>query len=114
MSVFDAYCDDIQVLASDISRNLSKLKGGDNSETSLKALQALFEQSTDMVKQAEVEARSYESKERKFLNEKLKGYKEDLAGMKSEYDSQMFLNQKSLLTGQKGEDRGRMLDVNEK
>jgi len=112
--VFDAYCEDIQVIANDISRNLSKMKGGDSSETCLKAIQALLEQSADMVKQAEVEARSCQSTERKYLNEKLKGYKENLASLKSDYDNQTFVNQKCLLTGQKGEDRGRMLDVNEK
>eukprot|EP00600_Ochromonadales_sp_CCMP1393_P009012 CAMPEP_0174969010 /NCGR_PEP_ID=MMETSP0004_2-20121128/8484_1 /TAXON_ID=420556 /ORGANISM="Ochromonas sp., Strain CCMP1393" /LENGTH=181 /DNA_ID=CAMNT_0016218371 /DNA_START=159 /DNA_END=701 /DNA_ORIENTATION=- len=114
MSVFDAYCDDLNAVTNDIRSNLANLKAGGDADAIGKSIQELFDQSKELIEQAEVEARSHASKERRELTEKLRSYKDDVQKLRSEYDGALFQNQKAQLTGQKGEDRGRFLDVNEK
>ena len=114
MSIFDAYCDDLTFLAQDIRNNLITLKTGEGFEALCKTILTIFDQSADLLKQAEVEARSHESKERKFLNDKLRCHKDVFTNLRAEYDNDVFQMQKSKLTGKSGEDRGRMMDVNEK
>lgn len=112
--IFDAYLDDLKFLATDIRNNLVTLKSGENADALQKTISTVFDQANDLIKQAEIEARSHESKERKYLNDRLKNHKEIFAGLKSEYDSELFQNQKAQLVGRSGEDRGRMLETNEK
>jgi ABC-type transporter Mla subunit MlaD len=114
MSIFDAYVDDLAFLEKDVRSNLAALKSGDNVDALVKTLGTVFDQADDLLKQAEVEARSFESRERKVLNEKLKSRRDTFAALRAEYDNELFQSQKAQLTGKSGEDRGRMLDSNEK
>jgi hypothetical protein len=112
--VFDAYLDELTFFSTDIRNNIVVLKSGENFASVSKTIETVFEQANEVVKQAEVEARSFESKERKYLNERLKFHKETLASLRSDYDSEIYQTQRSQLVGKSGEDRGRMLEQNEK
>uniref|UniRef100_A0A7S3M5W9 Vesicle transport v-SNARE N-terminal domain-containing protein n=1 Tax=Spumella elongata TaxID=89044 RepID=A0A7S3M5W9_9STRA len=112
--IFDAYCDDLKFLATDLKNNLEVLRSGENFESARKTIQAVLDQSTDLVKQVEVEVRGHSSQERRILTEKLKIYKDEFFQLKQEFDSVVFQSQKSQLVGKSGEDRGRMLETNEK
>eukprot|EP00428_Durinskia_dybowskii_P072236 CAMPEP_0170402150 /NCGR_PEP_ID=MMETSP0117_2-20130122/25405_1 /TAXON_ID=400756 /ORGANISM="Durinskia baltica, Strain CSIRO CS-38" /LENGTH=181 /DNA_ID=CAMNT_0010659001 /DNA_START=30 /DNA_END=572 /DNA_ORIENTATION=- len=114
MSIFDAYLDDLVFLATDIRTNMTALSSGENVDQLSKTISSVFDQADELIKQAEIEARSFESKERKLLNDKLKIHKETFVGLKSEYETQLYKTQKSQLFGKSGEDRGRMLETNEK
>ena len=114
MSIFDAYLDDLVFLATDIRTNMTALSSGENVDQLSKTISSVFDQADELIKQAEIEARSFESKERKMLNDKLKIHKETFVGLKSEYETQLYKTQKSQLFGKSGEDRGRMLETNEK
>ena len=114
MEIFDAYCDDLAFLARDVRSNLDALKTGNSFDVTKKTIQACFDQSTDLMKQAEIEARGHSSQVRRELNERLKIHKDSFFDMKGEFDTVVFQNQKSQLVGRSGEDRGRMLETNEK
>lgn len=112
--IFDAYCDDLKFLATDLKNNLEVLRSGENFDSARKTIQAVLDQSNDLVKQVEVEVRGHSSQERRVLTEKLKVYKDEFFQLKQEFDSVVFQSQKSQLVGKSGEDRGRMLETNEK
>ncbi len=112
--IFDAYCDDLKFLATDLKNNLEVLRSGENFDSARKTIQAVLDQSNDLVKQVEVEVRGHSSQERRVLTEKLKVYKDEFFQLKQDFDSVVFQSQKSQLVGKSGEDRGRMLETNEK
>lgn len=112
--IFDAYCDDLTFMANDVRGNLEILRSGESFGQVKNTIQAVFDQSTDIVKQAEIEARGHSSQERRALTDKLKFHKDKFFALKQEFDSIVFQNQKSQLTGRSGEDRGRMLETQEK
>lgn len=114
MSIFDAYCDDLTFLTTDLKNNIEALKGGSDFDATRRTIQACFDQSTDLMKQAEIEARGHSSAERRVLTEKLKIYKDTFFELKGDFDTTVFQQQKSQLTGKSGEDRGKMLEANEK
>jgi hypothetical protein len=113
-TIFDAYCDDLSFLATDIRNNLNVMKSGEASDALCTTISTVLDQATDTIKQAEVEARSFPSAERRVLNDKIKVYRDKFQDLKSEYDNELFQMKKSKLVGKSGEDRGRMLDVEEK
>ena len=120
MEVFNAYCDDLTFLTNDIRNNIDELKckiGSPDTEYADKlcrTIDSLFDQSDDMIKQVEMEARSQESKDRKIANERVKSYKDTFNQQRSTYQNIIYEIQKSNLVGKSGEDRGRMLDVHQK
>lgn len=126
MEVFDAYCEDLTFLSDDIQKNLSSLKGmvGRSSSSSsndttaadslCRTIQSIFDQLDDTFKQAEMEARSLESKDRKSSNDRLRQYKDNIQSLRNKFDSTVYELQRSHLVGKTGEDRGRVLEVNQK
>jgi hypothetical protein len=114
MSIFEEYVKDLNFFTEDIRNNLAVLKTGENFDALSDTIRAVFDQANELVKQAEVEARSYESKERRVLNDRIKEFKDQLFALKTEFDAEQFQNERSKLFGKSGEDRGRMLETNEK
>lgn len=128
MEVFNAFCEDLTFLSDDIQKNLSSLKGmvGSSSSSSsssndsaaadslCRTIQSIFDQLDETVKQAEMEARSLESKDRKSSNDKMRQFKDNFLSLRNKFDSTVYELQRSHLVGKTGEDRGRMLDVNQK
>lgn len=114
MSIFDAFIDDLTFLENDVRSNLAALKSGENFDALVKTLTTVFDQADDLLKQAEIEARSHGSKERRELSDRLKVRRDTFTALRSEFDTELFQSQKSQLFGKSGEDRGRMLDANEK
>lgn len=113
-SIFEEYIKDLTFLATDVRNNIQELQGGQNFEALSKTIKTVLDQATELIKQAEIEARSHESRERKALNDKLRQHKDIFATLQSDFDTENFRVQKSQLTGRSGEDRGRMLETNEK
>ena len=114
ISIFEEYIKDLTFLATDVRNNIQELQGGQNFEALSKTIKTVLDQATELIKQAEIEARSHESRERKALNDKLRQHKDIFATLQSDFDTENFRVQKSQLTGRSGEDRGRMLETNEK
>ena len=120
MEVFNAYCDDLTFLSNDIRNNIDELKckvGSPDTEYADKlcrTIDSLFDQSDDMIKQTEMEARTQDSQDRKVANERIKALKDTFHQQRNTYQNIIYEIQKSNLVGQNGEDRGRMLDVQQK
>ncbi len=118
MSIFEAYDAEFSSLSQEIIKNVGELKNNtapDKSAGQIKLIEGLFSQSTDLIKQMEVEVRSHDPATRKMLNEKVNQYKKSNTTLKSDFERAKEQAQKSSLVGGKsGEQRQRLLDQNDK
>lgn len=121
MSIFDDYCKDLDFMYDDISRNLADLRNRDTSisnsdfEKYEKTINAVFDQSDDLVKQAEIETRSHASAERKLLLERVKEYKDRFSDLRERFKNESNRLQKALLVGTKsGDAKIRLMESSEK
>lgn len=118
MSIFDAYDTEFSALRQEISKNISEYRecSEDRSTSLYKLVEALLLQSSDLIKQMEIEARSSDSSSRKILNEKVSQYKKTTAAMKNDFlQIKTQQDKNSLMNTSKGsEQRQRLLDTNDR
>lgn len=117
MSVFEAYDHEFASIIKEINKNINDLKQTDAGDTSslVKQIDALFNQTADLIKQMEVEIRSYDPATRKVLNEKVSQYKKSRQSLRGDYDRAREQSERSALIGEKSvEHRQRMLNANDK
>lgn len=117
-SIFEAYDAEFGSISQEINKNISEFKRNNTPESSpalIKQLDALFSQSTSLIKQMEVELRSHDPATRKVLSEKVGQYKKSSASLKSDYERVKEQAQRSTLVGDKSaEQRQRLLNANDK
>jgi vesicle transport through interaction with t-SNAREs protein 1 len=122
MSIFDAYDTEFSSLMKEITKNMAEYKdGGDNKEQGValpQLIEGLFLQSSDLIKQMEIEARSSDAASRKILNDKVAKYKKTVASVKSDYQQSKTQFEKAALintsSSKSMEQRQRLLDSHEK
>lgn len=119
MSIFDAYDQEYNSLSRDIIRSIGELKnlsnGSEKVSSSIRHIDALISQSSDLIKQMEIEVRSHDSGTRRALGEKLSEYKKSLSSLRSDFERAKEQAQRSSLIGEKSSaDRQRLLNVNDK
>lgn len=120
MSIFEAYDTEFNSLSKDINKNISEYRNynsnPDKASNLVRHIDALLSQSTELVKQMEVEVRSHDPATRKVLTEKVSQYKKSLNALKSDFERAKEDSQKSgLFVGSKSaEQRQKLLDTNDK
>ena len=119
MSIFDAYDQEYNSHCRDIIKTIGELKqlspGAEKVPSCIRYCEGLISQSTDLIKQMEVEVRSHDAGTRKALGEKVVEYKKSLASLRSDFERAKEKSQRSSLIGEKSSaDRQRLLDVNDK
>lgn len=121
MSIFDAYNQEYSSICREISKNIAELrgessdKGNDRSSSLIRQIEGLLQQANDLIKQMEIEARSHDAGTRKALGEKVSEFKKSLISLRTDFEKAKEIAQRSVLIGNKsGEQRQRLLDVNDK
>jgi hypothetical protein len=119
MSVFDAYDQEYRSLVQEISRNISELKtyssGDDRASSSIRQVEGLLKQASELIKQMEVEMRGQDSATRKVLTDKVGEYKKSLLSYQSDFERAREQAQRSELIGEKSAaQRAKLLDANDK
>eukprot|EP01036_Dinobryon_divergens_P030489 gene30489-39738_t len=119
MSIFDAYDHEFSSLSQEISRNVSELKAytsaNDKTDSLIKMIDGLLKNSTDVIKQMELEVRGHDPATRKVLTEKITQYKKSSSSQKMDFERAKEQASRSSLLGNKSiEQRQRLLDTNEK
>eukprot|EP01035_Chromulina_nebulosa_P025220 gene25220-32910_t len=118
MSIFDAYDHEFSSLSQEISRNVSELKAytsaNDKTDSLIKMIDGLLKNSTDVIKQMELEVRGHDPATRKVLTEKITQYKKSSSSQKMDFERAKEQASRSSLLGNKSiEQRQRLLDTNE-
>jgi vesicle transport through interaction with t-SNAREs protein 1 len=117
MSIFDAYDQEFTSLTQEINKSIQELKNekGDKSSSLIRLIEGLFSQSSDLIKQMEVEVRSHDPQTRKVLNDKVGQYKKSVASLKTDFERTKEQSKRSALIGDRSAgDRQRLLDGNDK
>lgn len=117
MSIFDAYDQEFTSLTQEINKSIQELKNekGDKSNSLIRLIEGLFSQSSDLIKQMEVEVRSHDPQTRKVLNDKVGQYKKSVASLKTDFERTKEQSKRSALIGDRSAgDRQRLLDGNDK
>jgi vesicle transport through interaction with t-SNAREs 1 len=86
--IFQAYDDEFKSLAQSISKVVTNGSNGEDGISGISMVEALMGQSSDLIKQMEMEARSHDGPTRKVLAEKVLHYKKSLASQQQEFKNQ--------------------------
>jgi hypothetical protein len=119
-SIFEAYDAEFTAISKEINKNINGLKNdcdGDEykASTLIKQIEALLSQSSDLIKQMEVELRGHDPATRKVLTDKVGHYKKSIISLKTDFERGKEKAQRSSLIGNKSiEHRQRLLDVNDR
>ena len=126
MSIFEAYDTEFSALTQSIGKEFANLRaieqedgGNENSGAAIRMIEALFMQSSDLIKQMEVEVRSHDGPTRKQLGDKVNHYKKSLLIQKTEFTvcknkiAKASLRSDNSIDEAHG-DRSRLLGVNDK
>lgn len=116
-SIFEAYDSEFSAINKEIGKNINDLKNDeeDRGPSIIKQIDALFSQTSDLIKQMEVEARSNDAATKKILTEKLVQYKKSIGTLKVDFERAKEQAQRSNLIGSKSmEHRQRLLDSHDK
>lgn len=120
MSIFEAYDTEFSSLMKEVSKSIAEYKdSNDDKERGItlpQLIEGLLLQSSDLIKQMEIEARSSDPSSRKILNEKVVHYKKTVQNVKSDYEHAKAQFEKAALTGtsKSVEQRQRLLDSHDK
>jgi vesicle transport through interaction with t-SNAREs protein 1 len=119
MSIFNAYDQEYTALTKDIVKSMGELKsyptGSEKIPSLIRHTDALLSQSTDLIKQMEIEVRTQDAGTKRALSERVIEYKKSLATLRSEFERTKEQSQRSSLIGEKSAgDRQRLLNVNDK
>lgn len=120
MSIFEAYDAEFSALKQEIAKNISEFRdSGEDKEKSValrKLIDGLLSQSSDLIKQMEIEARSSEAASRKVLNDRVLQYKKATQTLKSDFQNMQAQFEKAALVGvsKSMEQRQRLLDTNDR
>lgn len=120
MSIFEAYDTEFSALKQEIVKSISEFRdSGEDKEKSValrKLIDGLLSQSSDLIKQMEIEARSSEAASRKVLNERVSQYKKATQALKSDFQNTQAQFEKAALVGvsKSMEQRQRLLDTNDR
>eukprot|EP00596_Hydrurales_sp_CCMP1899_P007524 CAMPEP_0119039074 /NCGR_PEP_ID=MMETSP1177-20130426/8383_1 /TAXON_ID=2985 /ORGANISM="Ochromonas sp, Strain CCMP1899" /LENGTH=185 /DNA_ID=CAMNT_0007002503 /DNA_START=153 /DNA_END=710 /DNA_ORIENTATION=- len=120
MSIFDAYNEEFNSLCQEMTKSFSELKECPNSDPDkarglIRQCDSLLSGTGDLIKQMELEIRSYDASKRAMLVEKVNEYKKLLMRFRSDFERAKEQAQRSSLIGDKSiQSRIKYLDVNEK
>lgn len=120
MSIFEAYDTEFSSLKQEIAKNIAEFReSGDDSDRSValgKLVEGLLLQSSDLIKQMEIETRSSEPSSRKVLNERVLQYKKATQALKNDFQTTRSQFEKAALVGvsKSMEQRQRLLDANDR
>jgi len=116
-SIFQAYDQEYSALSAEIQKGISDIKNSekDDGGKAISQTEALLGQASDLIKQMEVEVRSHDAATRKVLSDKVATYKRSVTSLQTDFKKAREVAERSSLIGAKsGEQRQRLLDVNEK
>lgn len=118
-SIFDAYQEEFVKDAEEFRRSISSLAECDSNQdqkrSAINSCDSSIDKITNLLKEMEMEVRTYTSNNKRICNEVLSRDKDEFTTLKSDYNKAKFAAEKASLTGgRSGEDRRRMLDTNEK
>jgi bacterioferritin-associated ferredoxin len=118
-SIFDAYQEEYVKDSEEFRRSIALLQecgsNQDKKRSALSSCDSCIDKISNLLKEMEMEVRTYSSSNKRTCSEILSRDKEEFTTLKSEYNTAKFAAEKANLTGGKsGEDRRRMLDTNEK
>jgi hypothetical protein len=119
MSIFEAYDQEFSSISQEISKHVSELKSyttsSERSSSLIRIIDGLFSQSSDLMKQMKIEARSHDAATKKVLADKILQYEKSNSSLRSDYDRAKEQAQRSELIGNKSaEDRQRLLSTKDK
>jgi hypothetical protein len=119
MSIFEAYDAEFSALKQEITKNIAEYKdcsAGEKSVPLVKLIDGLLLQSSDLIKQMEIEARSSDIASRKILNEKVSQYKKSIQTVRGDYQQIKTQAEKAALmpVSKSAEQRQRLLDTNDR
>jgi chromosome segregation ATPase len=118
-SIFDAYQEELVKNTAELQSFIDNLKECGNREDRKRAAVQACDDSigkiSTLLKEMEMEVRTYGSQLKRTCTESLNKHKDDVSTLKSQYNTTKFAIEKASLTGTRsGEDRRRLIDANEK